>query len=214
MQTAVCINEIRDFVEKEVCPLVKLKQASDTVHDGEYPYKLVTPKCYAMYPEFADQTDYRYPSCVVVTGRDESPVKRDLIEKFESIPITLVFGTWNPGIHSQDVMYPIKDENGNLVKDSNGNILYRSDPELEFQKSIAGWEDAWNFADVAERVIQNSQHFGKYTFLDQSVSIKKGDASAYKYKHEFYPYFFTYISFNVLTPAFSIHTTIKPLLED
>lgn len=213
MQTTMCILEVRDFVEKNICPLIHLKQACDYVHDGDYPYKLVIPKCYAMYPDFADTTDYRYPSCVVVTGREDSPVKRDLVEKWESIPITLVFGTWNPGQHSQDVFYPVKDANGNTVLNEQGQIVYRADSSREFQKSIAGWEDAWNFADVAERVIGNVQHFGKHTFLDQSVEIKKGDASAYKYKHEFYPYFFTYISFNVLTPASSTHEFIKPLLD-
>lgn len=214
MQTTYCILAIRDFVQEKICPLVKLKKACDEVHNGDYPYELVHPKCYAMYPEYADQTDYRYPSCVVVTGRESSPVKRDLVEKWESIPVTLVFGTWNPGQHSQDVFYPVKDSDGNIVLTERGQILYRADATQEFQKSIKGWEDAWNFADTAERVIGNTQHFGKYMMLDQSVKIEKGDASAYKYKHEFFPYFFTYISFNVLTPAMSTHEQIKPLLDN
>ena len=117
------LNIIKNWLETEICPQFKFKQAHDENVDATYPYQLVNPNVFILYvpPKELIGEENRVPSiCVQFDEGNES-----LSGAGGSLNIRLQFATFNPGEHT----------------------------EKSFKRNTEGWRDVWNLVDyIMERV--------------------------------------------------------------
>lgn len=114
---------IKKWLETEICPQFKFKQADDENVDDTYPYELVNPNVFILYvpPKELIGEANRVPSiCVQFDDGSES-----FSGAGGALNIRLQFATFNPGEHA----------------------------EGGFQRNTEGWRDVWNLVDyIMERI--------------------------------------------------------------
>lgn len=117
------LDKIKAWLEAEICPQFKFKQADDENVDATYPYKLVNPNVFILYvpPKELIGEANRVPSvCIQFDEGNESMASASGV-----LNLRLQFATFNPGEHTE------------------GN----------FKINTEGWRDVWNFIDyIAERL--------------------------------------------------------------
>ena len=117
------LDKIKAWLEAEICPQFKFKQADDENVDATYPYKLVNPNVFILYvpaKELIGEAN-RVPSvCIQFDEGNESMASASGV-----LNLRLQFATFNPGEHTED----------------------------NFKINTEGWRDVWNFIDyIAERL--------------------------------------------------------------
>lgn len=114
---------IKKWLETEICPQFKFKQADDENIDATYHYELVNPNVFILYvpPKELISEANRVPSiCVQFDDGSES-----LSGAGGQLAIRLQFATFNPGEHTKD----------------------------DFKRNTEGWRDVWNLVDfIMERI--------------------------------------------------------------
>lgn len=184
------VETIRQWLEENVCPLVKLKLPDDDHTDESYPYKLITPGVFSLFVPTSDRLPPKIaapiPSiCVsLVQGADE------LIKSSREVKVRLNFAAWDPGYHSSDLLFQSGKSGGELVKQ------YNEEASKAFQKNDLGWRDVWNFTDTALREIENAERLGGVRLIKEK-GITFGVFSEEKATPNFYPFWFSWIEFSV-----------------
>lgn len=182
------VETIREWLEVNVCPLVKLKLPDDEHADESYPYKLVNPRAFSLFIPTTDRLPPNIaapiPSiCVsLVMGTDE------LINGSREIKIRLDFSAWDPGYHLPDLFF--SKGGGKFVTKYNDETL------KAFQKNDQGWRDVWNFTDTTLREIESAEFFGKLRLIKEK-GITFGVFSEEKATPNFYPFWFSWAEFFV-----------------
>lgn len=184
------IEVVREWLDKNVCPYVRLKLPDDNATDASYPYKLVNPAAFALFVPSKDRMPPKVaapiPSvCVqIVNGED------DMISAARSIKIRLCFSAWDPGYHGKDIIMP-KGNNGeeNIQK-------YNEEATAYFQKNGEGWRDAWSFVDTALRAIENAEYMGDLR-VRKEEGITLGLISEQDAVPDFYPFWFAWAEFSI-----------------
>ncbi len=184
------IETVREWLDANVCPLVKLKLPDDNATDASYPYKLVNPAAFSLFIPSKDRTPPKIaapiPSvCVqIVQGED------NLIGRIRGIKIRLCFSAWDPGYHGRDIFKPKGDGSGIYIQQ------YNEEASAYFEKNGEGWRDAWSFLDTALRVIENAEHLGDLRVIKEN-GITFGPVSEQDAVPDFYPFWFAWAEFSV-----------------
>jgi hypothetical protein len=118
------IDDLTQWLQKEVCNKIKLKKAS-TKGDISYDYELVHPTAFSCFCPPQDHT--QLPTTPSVTVQIDNATD-DLMQESE-VNIALVFSVWNTGVHDK-----------------------RENPK--FEKNLDGWRDLWYFIDKARNAIR------------------------------------------------------------
>lgn len=175
------IEEIRDWLEAEVCPLVQLKIPDDTATDASYSYHLVNPAAFSLFVPTKDRLPPKIPApipsvCVqLIEGEDQ------LIQSHREIKVRLCFSAWDPGIHAPNLFVSCDKNEG---------------CSSFFQKDGGGWRDAWNFVDITLRLVENSDYIGGLRVMrEQGISF--GPVTEQDAIPDFYPYWFAWMEFYV-----------------
>ncbi|MBR1625594.1 MAG: hypothetical protein IJ681_00450 [Bacteroidales bacterium] len=93
--------------------------------------------------------------------------RTDLTTKSQGVMhVRLNFATWDPGVHA------------------NG----------EFQRNVEGWRDVLNFVEATLREIENTEYIDNIRIIKER-EIESGPLSEQGAIIDFYPYWFSYISF-------------------
>ena len=119
------LDKIKTWLESEICPRFKFKQADDENVDITYPYKQVNPSVFLLYvpPKELIGEANRVPSiCVQLVDGQESLLNANGI-----LNIRLQFSIFNPGEHTQE----------------------------DFKRNTEGWRDVWNFVDYIMQQLRN-----------------------------------------------------------
>jgi hypothetical protein len=95
-----------------------------------------------------------------------------------TISIQLLLSVWNPGTYGAD-----------LPADSNS----------QFERNGEGWRDAWNFTDIAVHAVESVTNISGYK-LDRSVPVKYGPLTEQEAIPDFYPFWFTWVTFQLTYP--------------
>ena len=185
------IETVREWIEENVCPLVKLKLPDDDAMDDTYAYKLVHPAAFSLFVPSKDRTPPNVaapiPSvCVQLVSGDDYPLDRS-----RDVKIRLCFSAWDPGYHSADILVPKKDSSGAVVRQ------YNTDAAAAFQANGEGWRDAWNFVDTALRILENSEYIGDCLRMKKEDGISFGPVTEQDAVPDFYPYWFAWAEFTV-----------------
>lgn len=184
------IETVREWLDENVCPLVKLKLPDDNATDASYPYKLVNPAAFSLFIPSKDRTPPKIaapiPSvCVqIIQGED------DLIKHARGIKIRLCFCAWDPGCHGPDIFKPRGDGSGIYVQQ------YNEETSAYFEKNGEGWRDAWNFVDTALRLIENAEYMGDLRVVKEQ-GITFGPFTEQDAIPDFYPYWYAWAQFTV-----------------
>lgn len=111
------LDKIKAWLEAEVCPQFKFKQANDELVDATYPYELVNPNVFILYvpPKELIGEANRVPSiCIQFDEGNESMANASGV-----LNLRLQFATFNPGEHTEN----------------------------DFSINTEGWRDVWNLVD-------------------------------------------------------------------
>lgn len=205
MSIVKILDDVRDWVEENICSKVLLKVPPDDNEpvDQDYDHTLATPIAFTMYVPTKDKLPppirSAYPSVCVrfMEGTD------DLIAKSGSIGIQLWLCTWNPGIHGTDMLIPQDD----------GSYRRWTGQEASdyFQRYGEGWRDVWNFADIALRAVESTTAIKGYE-LDLSTPVKYGPATEQEAIADFYPFWFSWISFQLKYPLMRNNEDLQQFL--
>jgi hypothetical protein len=121
------LDKIKSWLETEICPNFKFKQADNENLDVTYPYKLVNPNVFILYvppAEIIGEAN-RVPSiCIQFEEGNESIANLSGV-----LNLRLYFAVFNPGEHTKD----------------------------DFTINTNGWRDVWNFVDYIMEKIRNTE---------------------------------------------------------
>ena len=95
----------------------------------------------------------------------------DLATMKGTIGIQLLLSVWSPGTHGAD----------------------------DFRRNGEGWRDAWNFTDIAVQAVESVTHISGYT-IDRSTPVKCGPLTEQEAIPDFYPFWFTWVTFQLTYP--------------
>lgn len=155
--------------------------------DSGYSYKLANPEALPMYLPPSDKLpkgiQFAHPSlCVRFLKAGDS------MEKNEGyVDVQFVFSVWDPGDHGEDLFLP------------NGDGSYRKRADAGFEKGSSGWRDVWNFVDIARRALESGTCIEGLN-IDKSTDIEYGPITEQEAIVDFYPFWYSWLSFRVTYP--------------
>ena len=193
MPVVSIIDDIRKWVEDEICSKIQLKVPPDDTepNDKDYDHTTANPLAFAMYVPTKDKLPPPiksvYPSVCVGFAKGTDSMD----ERKGSIGIQLSFSAWNPGIHGTDMLIPQGD----------GKYRVWSGPEANdyFQRYGEGWRDVWNFVDIARRALESTTDI-KGHYIDMSTPIEFGPLITQEAIADFYPFWFAWMTFQIKYP--------------
>lgn len=174
------LDTVTDWARQNICSKIELKvpPKNTEANDNAYEYKKVNPVAFTMYVPTEDKLPKHIPSafpslCVrFLEGED------NLADKTGTIGIQLLLSVWNPGTYSED---------------------WLSGPSTQFERNGDGWRDAWNFTDIAVRAIEHAPNISGYE-IDRTVPVKYGPLTEQESIPDFYPFWFTWVTFQLTYP--------------
>lgn len=184
------IEIVREWLDANVCPLVKLKLPDDNATDASYPYKLVHPAALSLYVPSKDRTPPKVAAPIPSVCVQLSQGEDDLIAHTRGIRVKLCFSAWDPGYHGLDIFKPRGDGSGTYIQQ------YNEETNAYFVKNGEGWRDAWSFVDTALRLIENAEYMGDLRVIKEQ-GITFGPVSEQDAVPDFYPFWFAWAEFSV-----------------
>lgn len=187
------LDDVTRWAQENICSKVQLKVPPKNTepNDNHYEYNTANPVAFTMYVPTEDKLPEGIPSafpslCVrFMEGED------DLAKKTGTMGIQFLLSVWNPGTYGQDVLEPNPDDA--LSWQAQG------DKNVKFARNGDGWRDVWNFTDVAVRAIESTTRISEFE-IDHSVPIKFGPLTEQEAIPDFYPFWFTWVSFQLTYP--------------
>lgn len=190
------LDTITDWTRETICSKVQLKVPPDddtAATDAGYAYQRVHPAAFTLYVPAKDKLPPSILSPIpsVCVRIDEGA--DDLTSQSGSIGLQLLFSTWDPGTHGEDVLQPNPEDNLSPTQ--------WSGPEADayFRRHGDGWRDTWNMIDIALREIESVTNINGLV-IDRSVPIKFGPLKEQEAIPDYYPFWFAWVSFAVKYP--------------
>lgn len=205
MSVVSILDDVRDWVEENICSKIQLKVPPDDTepNDKDYDHTLATPVAFTLYLPTKDKLPppikSAYPSVCVrfMEGTDDMAVKNG------SIGIQLCFSAWNPGIHGTDMLMPLGD----------GRYRRWTGPEASdfFQRYGEGWRDVWNFVDIGLRAVESATAIKGHE-IDISTPVKFGPMAEQEAIPDYYPFWYAWVSFQLKYPLMRNNQEIQQFL--
>lgn len=183
------IDTLTEWAKDHICNEIMLKVPPDNGYamDAGYSYNLDHPEAIPMYKPPSDKLPngirFATPSlCVFFTRAGDS-----VATGTGYADIQFLFSVWDPGEHGEDVYLP------------NGDGTYRKQTDPNFEKGSSGWRDVWNFVDIARRALERVTSINGMK-IDQSTDIEYGPITEQESVVDFYPYWYSWLSFRLTYP--------------
>lgn len=193
MTIVAILDAVTAWAQQSICSKIQLKVPPKRTepNDADYQYQLANPVAFTMYVPAEDKLPPNIPSafpslCVrFIQGED------DLSAMKGTIGIQLLLSAWSPGTHAQDA----------LLAGSGDAFQWQAQPEekVKFTRNGDGWRDIWNFTDVAVQAIESVTNIQGFV-IDRSVPVKFGPLTEQEAVSDFYPFWFTWVSFQLNYP--------------
>ena len=177
------IDSVVEWINENVCPNVEMKLPPEDgkADNKKYEYRLVNPCAFPLYlppkdklPPAAAAT---FPSvCVQLEFGTDTPNNREL-------NLTLSFGGWNPGVHTDDWLIPEGSE---------------EPPDKDTLSRLSeGWRELWNFVDYTITAIESTGFLGDDVEVMAHEPIEFGCYKDQDSIPSYYPFWFAYRKFKV-----------------
>ena len=193
MTIVAILDAVTAWAQQNICSKIQLKVPPKLTepNDDDYQYKLANPVAFTMYVPAEDKLPENIPSafpslCVrFIQGEDNLSTMKG------TIGIQLLLSAWSPGTHTQDA----------LLVNPNDPFQWHAQPEekVKFTRNGDGWRDIWNFTDVAVQAIESVTNISGYV-IDRSSPVKFGPLTEQEAVSDFYPFWFTWVSFQLNYP--------------
>lgn len=195
------IDTLTEWAKKNICSEIQLKVPPDNyaAMDSGYSYKLENPEALPMYKPSGDKLPkgirFTTPSLCVFFAK-----AGDSVSKGEGyVDVQFLFSVWDPGDHGEDVYLP------------NADGTYRKQNNPGFEKGSTGWRDVWNFVDIARRKLESVTSLDGLS-IDRTTDIEYGPIAEQESAVDFYPFWYSWLSFRVTYPLMRNNEDIEQYL--
>ena len=193
MSIVKILDDVTNWARKNICSKIELKvpPKNGEPNDYDYEYRTAQPVAFTMYVPTEDKLPANIPApfpslCVrFIVGED------DLSKMKGTIGIQFLLSAWNPGKYGRD----------NFAMNNSDPFSWTTDAKSgkSFERNGEGWRDIWNFTDIAVQAIESVTHISGYE-IDRSVPVKFGPLTEQEAVPDYYPFWFTWVSFQLNYP--------------
>lgn len=193
MSIVKILDDVTDWAKRNICSKIELMvpPKNSEPNDYEYDYQTANPVAFTMYVPTEDKLPKHiqspFPSLCVrfIEGED------DLSKMHGTIGIQFLLSAWNPGTYGPDKF---------VMKDGDPTSwIPVTDREKTFERNGDGWRDIWNFTDIAVNAIESTTNISGYE-INRSVPVKFGPLTEQEAVPDYYPFWFTWVSFQLNYP--------------
>lgn len=166
------LDEVTQWARQNICSKVALKVPPTGLgpNDQDYEYKIANPVAFTMYVPTEDKLPKDIPSAFPSLCVRFMEATDDLANMNGTIGIQFLLSAWYPGTHA-----------------------------AEFERNGDGWRDIWNFTEIAVRAVESVTNISGYQ-IDRSVPVKFGPLTEQEAIPDFYPFWFTWVTFQLTYP--------------
>lgn len=181
------IDSFVRWLNEKVCNQILLKVPDDDRNDSGYDVEFVNPVAYPLYFPGKDRLPPKvqspFPGIAVqlIEGED------DLLKNNRQLQFRLCIACWNPGTHGEEVLHNKED------KTAIGGYQYYNKNEKSYERNMQGWRDAFNFADIIVREIENTEYIEGHRIIKEK-GIKFGVFTEDGNILDYYPYWQKWIT--------------------
>lgn len=172
MSIVKVLDDVTEWARQNICSQITLKvpPKGTEPNDHDYVYQTANPVAFTMYVPTEDKLPKDIPSAFPSLCVRFIEGENDLANNKNTIGIHFLLSVWSPGKYG-----------------------------AEFERNGEGWRDVWNFTDIAVRALEASAHISGYE-IDRSVPIKFGPLTEQEAIPDFYPFWFTWVTFQLTHP--------------
>lgn len=172
MSIVKILDEVTAWARQNICAKIELKvpPKQNEPNDNDYQYQRANPVAFTMYVPTEDKLPKNTPSAFPSLCVRFMHSEDDLSSMTGSMGIQLLLSAWNPGMYG-----------------------------TEFERNGEGWRDIWNFTDIAVQAVESVTHIAGYK-IDRSVPVKFGPLAEQEAIADFYPFWFTWVTFQLTYP--------------
>lgn len=193
MSIVKLLDDVTKWAKDNICSKIELKvpPQNGEPNDNDYKYKTANPVAFTMFVPTEDRLPKNIPSafpslCVrFIEGED------NLTNTTGTIGIQFLLSAWNPGKHGSDTF---------VAKQGDPfNWFISPDVKNQFERNGDGWRDIWNFTDIALQAVESETAISGYE-IDRSVPVKFGPLTEQEAVPDYYPFWFTWVTFQLKYP--------------
>ena len=180
MSIVKILDDVTEWARQNICSKIELKVPPKNTepNDEGYEYKTANPVAFTMFVPTEDRLPKNIPSafpslCVRFMEGDD-----DLQNMKGTIGIQFLLSVWNPGTYGAD---------------------YLTGSSRQFERNGEGWRDVWNFTDLAVQAVESVTNISGYK-IDRSVPVKFGPLTEQEAVPDYYPFWFTWVTFQLKYP--------------
>lgn len=192
MSIVKILDDVTAWARQNICSKIELKVPPKNTepNDEGYEHKTANPVTFTMYVPTEDKLPSNIPTAFPSLCVRFLEGVHDLSSMTGTIGIQFLLSTWNPGTYSADTFAVNPDD----------PLQWQKDPSAEkFERNGEGWRDAWNFTDLAVGAVESVTNISGYE-IDRSVSVKYGPLTEQEAVPDFYPFWFTWVTFQLKYP--------------
>ncbi len=172
MSIVKILDDVTAWARENICSKIALKvpPKGTEPNDYDYAYKTANPVAFTMYVPTEDKLPKDIPSAFPSLCVRFIEANDDLGTMTGTIGIQFLLSAWNPGKHG-----------------------------TEFERNGEGWRDIWNFTDIALQAVESVTNISGYK-IDRSIPVKFGPLTEQEAVPDFYPFWFTWVTFQLTYP--------------
>ena len=193
MSIVKILDDVTNWARQNICSKIELKVPPKNTepNDSAYEYKTANPVAFTMYVPTDDKLPENIPSSFPSLCVRFMEGENDLSNNKGTIGIQLLLSVWRPGTYGADL----------FVADSDDPFrwLLPKDAYKKFERNGEGWRDVWNFTDLAVRAVESATKISGYE-IDRSVPVKFGPLTEQDAIPDYYPLWFTWVTFQLTYP--------------
>lgn len=193
MSIVKVLDDITAWARQNICSKIELKvpPTNGEPNDYDYKYKAANPVAFTMYVPTEDKLPKGVPSAFPSLCVRFIEATDDLQTMTGTMGVQLLLSAWCPGTYSSDVFYLRQRTPFDWKRDEN--------TVREFERNGEGWRDIWNFTDLALQAVEGVTNISGYE-IDRSFPVKYGPLTEQEAVPDFYPFWFTWVTFQIKYP--------------
>ena len=204
MSIVKILDDVTEWARQNICSKIALKVPPKGLepNDHDYEYKTANPVAFTMYVPTEDKLPKDIPSAFPSLCVRFLEATDDLATMTGTMGVQFLLSAWNPGHHSADTL---------VVQSDPLQWQAHPDEKVKFQRNGHGWRDIWNFTDITVQAIESVTNISGYQ-IDRSVPVKFGPLTEQEAVSDFYPFWFTWVTFQLTYPLQRNIENIQQLL--
>lgn len=193
MSIVKILDDVTEWARQNICNKIELKvpPKNSEPNDYDYDYKLENPVAFTMFVPTEDRLPKNIPSAFPSLCVRFIEAADDFASMKGTVGVQFLLSAWNPGTYGRDKIAP---QQGDAL-----SWVPAQDAQNSFERNGEGWRDIWNFTDIAVRAVESVSNISGYE-IDRSVPVKFGPLTEQEAVPDYYPFWFTWVTFQLTYP--------------